>query len=233
MQTKHYKTAALILAAGSGSRMNMPTTKQRLIIAGKSVLKRSIEVFDGISEIDLILVVTRKDEYDFAVSECEGISKIYSVVVGGNTRAESAKNGFMALPADVDFVMIHDAARCLVTREEIKLVLDAACQHGAATASYPIVDSIKKVDESGKILSSVSRDDLRAVATPQAFSYEIYKSAIDSVSVLGADITDDNSLVEKIGINPFCVMTSRENIKITASTDLALAEFIIKNREIK
>ena len=231
MQTKRYKTAAVILAAGSGKRMNLSVTKQKLLIMGKSVLKRSLETFASSDLIDLIVVVSRLDELEFAASECADISKIYSVIAGGECRAESAKLGFLSLPEDVEYVLIHDAARCLVTKEDIDSVANAAYKYGAATASYPIVDSVKEIDEFGMIESNVLREKLRAVATPQAFSYEIYNRAIKSVFDISSEITDDNSLVQKIGIRPYCVDTSRDNIKITAKADIAFAEYIIQKRE--
>ncbi len=224
------KTAAVILAAGSGTRMGLATTKQRILISGKSILRRSIEAFDRAGSVSSITVVAKPDELDFARSECEGISKSVNIVSGGSTRAESAAKGFAAIPKDSTAVMIHDAARCLITPEEIDGVADAVYRYGAASASVRIVDSIKRCDENGFIQESIPRDGVRAVATPQGFLCDIYSQALET-GRSDPSITDDNMLVQAIGKPIFCVDTSAANIKITASSDIALAELIISERE--
>lgn len=230
MSISEYKTGAVILAAGSGSRMNMDKTKQRLLLCGKSVLRHSLEAYEAASSVDSIVIVSRADELEFARIESQNISKVKNIIIGGKTRAESAKCGFYEISQTVDFVAFHDAARCLVTPEEIDSVVFAAHAHGAATASTKVTDTVKECDADGKILRTVPRENLRAVQTPQVFDKALYKSALDEVSDCGITITDDNMLVEKTGFKVFAVDTSSENIKITTSADIALAEFIISKR---
>ncbi|MBE6635151.1 MAG: 2-C-methyl-D-erythritol 4-phosphate cytidylyltransferase [Ruminococcaceae bacterium] len=224
------KTAAVILAAGSGTRMGLSVTKQRLLIAGKSILRRSLEAFDNVGSISSITVVAREDELDFAAEECIGIEKSINIVSGGSTRAESAAKGFFAIPVGSTAVMIHDAARCLITPEEIEDIEKAVYRYGAATASVRIVDSVKRCDKNGFITESIPRDGLRAMATPQAFLCDIYAQALENGST-DSSVTDDNMLVQAIGKPVFCVDTRPTNIKITASSDIALAELIISERE--
>ena len=151
MKESIHKTAAIILAAGSGSRMGISTTKQRVIINGKSILRRSIEAFEASKSITSITVVCREDEIEFVKGECIGCNKVAGAVIGGKTRAESAAIGFAAIPQGSKAVMIHDAARCLITPAEIDLVADAVYKYGAATASTNVVDSLKMCDENGMI----------------------------------------------------------------------------------
>ena len=230
MQNKK-NTAAIILAAGIGSRMGIKETKQTLKIFGKSVLRRCLETFDDSSYVDSIVIVYRDGERDFVNKECHSLKKPFTLVKGGNLRAESAALGFAAIKDEADYVMIHDAARCLLTLEDIRLVAESAYKYGAATASKEVTDTVKRCDENGIIKDTLSRSELRLVQTPQAFSSKVYSKALKEAGVLDGSITDDNMLVERIGVYPRCVATSPENIKITAREDLSLAEFIIKKRE--
>ena len=230
MQNKKYRTVAVILAAGIGSRMNSAVTKQQLSVLGKSVLRRTLEAFEDSSEVDAVVIVSRHEEIEFARNEANSLSKVERIVVGGETRAESAKKGFLAAGDDCGVVMIHDAARCLITGEKIDAVANAAYEHGAASASHSMTDSIKLV-EGCFILKNIARDTVVSVQTPQAFSADLYRSALEKASSLGSEITDDNSLVELVGAKVFLVDTGKDNIKITDPSDLDLAEFIISKRE--
>ena len=138
MQKNNHNTAAIILAAGSGSRMGIDKTKQTLSICDKSVLRRCLEVFDASSCVNSIVVVYKDGEYDFVNKECHFIKKPFTIVKGGKFRAESASIGFAATDPEAEYVMIHDAARCLVTEQDIDLVAEGAYKNGAATASRPI-----------------------------------------------------------------------------------------------
>lgn len=223
------KTAAIILAAGIGSRMGCEKTKQTIEIAGKSVLKHTLLAFEASERVDEIVVVCRENEFDFVNKELHGVSKPKRVVKGGKCRAESAFFGFNALSKDVEYLLIHDAARCLITPAEIDKVADAAYEFGAATASLPISDTVKLCDN-GKTVKTVPRGNLRSMQTPQAFSRKIYSKAIETAT-LDETVTDDNMLVEAIGVSSYCVDTLPTNIKITTSYDLELAEFILSKRK--
>lgn len=225
------KCAAVILAAGSGSRMNMDKTKQRLVINNKSVLRHTLEVFASAPSISSVTVVSRADELDFAAAQAEGLDIPINIVIGGKSRAESARLGFEAISEDSETVMIHDAARCLITREEIEAVASAAYEFGAASASTRVTDTIKRCDGDGNINETVDRSGLRSVQTPQAFSVDIYKEALNHSSEIKTDITDDNMLVENIGVKVKCVDTFSTNIKITTAGDILLAEYILAERK--
>ncbi len=227
------KTVAVILAGGSGVRMGLSIPKQRLTIAGKSLLLRSAMAFDACEGIDGIIVVSRfgETEYEYIKKELSSVRKLIFVVEGGKSRAESAKCGFCALPVDVDFVAIHDAARPLITPEEITNVLNAAYVHGAATACAPVNDTVKQVGADGLICGTVPRERLRAAQTPQIFSTALYKKALEFSAESLSGVTDDNVLFERIGVPVYAVDIGSTNIKITTQSDLEYAEFLLSKRE--
>ena len=220
---------AILLAAGSGTRMSADITKQRITILGESVLHRSAAMLNSCDEIDAIVVAVRADEVEFATSELFDISKLACIIVGGKTRAESARLAFDAIPEKSDFVAIHDAARCLVTRDMIKKVVDEALIYGAATAGRYVSDTVKRVDGNGGITETLDRSKLFFASTPQVFAVDVYRKALLSTDICGS-VTDDNSLVEKIGYPIRAVDVGGENIKITQKEDVDHAEYIIIKR---
>ena len=223
------RVCALVLAGGVGSRMGGEVTKQKINILGRSVLYYSVAAFDACPDIDDIVVVAREDEIEFALTEVKAMGKVRSVVSGGSCRAESARLGFLALPDDAEFVAIHDAARPLITLESISAVVKEAARLGAASAVSCVTDTVKVVDAEGIILSTLDRGVLRRAETPQVFSTKLYKEALDAAgSFIG--ITDDNMLLEHIGVGVGTVDVGRENIKITVSEDLKYAELLLKER---
>lgn len=226
--TNPHNITAVILAAGSGSRMASDTTKQRLCLLGESVLKRSVRVFSSCEKIINIVVVCRADEVDWARGELSSFSKVYGIVSGGKTRAESARLGFASIPAESDFVAIHDAARCLITKENISRVIDAAIKYGAATAGTFVTDTVKQLEEN-MICATLPRETLFTAHTPQIFRCDLYRDALER-SDTDERITDDNMLVESLGIRVCPVDTGKNNIKLTIPEDIAYAEYIIERR---
>ena len=222
--------AAIILAAGSGSRMQIGVTKQQIEFNGETVLRRSARIFNECDDIDEIVIVTRADEMDFAKEAVKGLSKIKSIVVGGKTRAESAKAGFMALEG-ASYVAIHDAARCFVTADIISRVVCDAKKYGAATASSHVTDTVKGIDPEGKIINTINRDVIRTVQTPQVFLSELYAKAISTVSLDDPSITDDNALLERIGVYSYLTDTGKNNIKLTTLEDLSFARYLLNGED--
>lgn len=217
---------AVILAAGSGSRMGAETTKQRITLSGESILHRSVRAFAFCGEIDAIVVACRADEVDWARAELEDISKPVSVITGGKTRAESSLKAFSEISKESDFVAIHDGARCLVTEKNIEDVVRAAYIHGAATAGSKVTDTVKLCYD-GFVKSTIPREGLFFAHTPQVFSRDLYEKALKA-DLIDASCTDDNMLVEQIGGEIYTVDTGKQNIKITTADDLAYAEFILE-----
>ena len=219
---------AVILAAGSGSRMRATITKQRLPILGETVLHRAVRAFEECEVINSIVVVAREDEVSIVKSAVSDFKKIHSVVAGGNTRAESSFLGFEAIPEDVDFVAIHDSARCLINPADIAKVVCDAQKYGAATASCVVTDTVKRVDDDGFVSATENRDCLRLAQTPQIFKKELYSRAVSSINIRDTRITDDNMLLEMTGVKVFCTDIGSYNIKITYPDDILYTEFLLK-----
>ncbi len=228
---KDFKTSAVILAGGVGSRMDSNKTKQFIEILGKTILERTITAFDKSDMIDEIVVVVRSDEIKATMAILDAIdySKPLMLVRGGACRAESAKNGFTACSDDSDFVAIHDAARCLITAQMIDKVVKNAHIYGAASAVCGVYDTVKTVDESGKIIATIPRHSVYRAQTPQVFGKQLYRQALDNCADL-SEITDDNMLVENIGAAIYAVDLGATNIKITTRDDLTLARNILVER---
>ena len=224
------RICAILLAAGSGSRMNIAKTKQTVDLKGKSVLLHSLTAFEKCGDITDIILVVRADERDFALSETSKISKLRRIVVGGSTRMESAKNGFSAIDFPVSYVAIHDVARCLISPEAISKISSDARACGAASASSVVVDTVKRVDERGFVIKTENREELRLAGTPQIFERELYAKALSQIDCHNSDITDDNMLMEKIGVPVFMTDIGRFNIKITHAEDLLFAEYLLENK---
>ena len=225
------KISAVILAAGSGTRMNSDVTKQRMTILGESVLHRCVRAFDKSEFISEIVVVVRADEKPLLSEDLRGFNKPLRVVCGGATRQESAKIGFCALSESSEYLMIHDAARCLVTTQIIDAVALAVLEHGAATAATPVTDTVKKSLDGKTVSATIPRNQLYSAQTPQAFSREIYTRAIGLAEEYETEITDDNMMAEIAGAEIHLVDCGRENIKITTHSDIEYAEFLIRKRE--
>lgn len=226
---KPYVTAA-VLAAGLGTRFSSEQSKQKISLLGKSIVRRAVEIFDSSALVDDIIVVVRREEESFVRCELSEINKPLTLVYGGDFRAQSAKNAFLALNSKAEFIAIHDAARCITDVEDVENVITDAFLNGAASASREVFDTVKVSDGDGFIKATVSRDSLRFVETPQVFSCELYKRALEECGALTASITDDNMLVEKIGAKVFLTKMKKENIKITTKQDFSYAEFILKGR---
>ena len=223
-------TFAIILAGGSSSRMNSVTTKQRMAICGHSVIWHTVRAFENCCDIDKIIVVAKDGEIDFIKSELADFNKLCGIVVGGKTRAESSYKGLLSVASECTIVVIHDAARCLITPDEISTVVDASRLFGAATAATRVIDTVKSVDSEGCILDTVDRRGLRFVQTPQAFNYQGIMDAFVSADTLSDEITDDNMLYERAGGRIRTVDIGSDNIKITEPRDILLAELILKER---
>ena len=226
-----FNTAAIILAGGTGSRMQSDKTKQFIDILGKTVLERTVLAFDKCELINEIVVVVREGEESDAITLINklNISKSFKTVIGGACRAESAKNGFLAISQDTDFVAVHDAARCLITPEMIDKVVKMAYKTSAATAVCSVSDTVKQVDKDGKIVATIPRENVFRAQTPQVFSKDVYKRALIRCEDLSA-ITDDNMLLENIGADIYAVDLGYNNIKITTQEDLRLAKNILTER---
>lgn len=228
-KTDNLFTTAIILAAGNGERFGGSVRKQMTLLAGKSILRRSVEAFYDCDDITAIVVVIRPEDAGMVNNDLLFASKkIHAIVYGGDDRASSAQKGFLAIPNETKYVAIHDAARCMIDADSISNVVKKAYETGAASAVASVTDTVKKM-ESGKITSTVPRKDLVLAQTPQVFSKKLYESALSENC--DGYYTDDNMLVEKIGVSITPVFLNCPNIKITTKSDLDLAQFLLSRKE--
>ncbi|MBQ8268159.1 MAG: 2-C-methyl-D-erythritol 4-phosphate cytidylyltransferase [Clostridia bacterium] len=216
---------AVLLAAGSGSRFDASRTKQTYSLLGKSVLRRSAEVLAACPLVDALVIVVREDETAFSRGELADLKKPYKIVVGGKTRQESAAIGFQNIPAESTEVIIHDAARCLITENGVKEIVCAVRKYGAASAVTAVHDTVKTLSDEGMIVSTRDRSRLCLAATPQGFSVPLYRRALAGAPA----VTDDNMLVEHLGEKIYPVYVF-ENPKITTPEDMLYAEFLLRKR---
>lgn len=220
--------SAIIVAAGTGTRFGGDTPKQFVNLAGRPILLRSIEKFDLCGGIDAIVVVVAREfvELTRGLLEAEKFTKPVEVVAGGATRAESTANGLNAVKANDGIVLVHDAARPLVSVKDIQRVIDAANEFGAACLASPVADTIKRVAD-GEIRETIDRDSLVSAQTPQGFKLDILRRAFASAADL-ENATDECSLVESLGERVKIVPATSPNMKITTQEDLRVAEAMLR-----
>lgn len=225
--------SAVILAAGSGTRFDQKKAKQYVKVAGVPVLVRSVLAFSESELIHEIVVVTRKEDVpDTEVLLKEyGVAASVRVVAGGDTRRQSAQNGFEAISPKADFVAIHDAARCLVTPQMIEAAMEAAFVTGAAACADRTTDTLKRTNGANIITETIDRENVWAVQTPQIFRRDLYLTASAMAEKDGFVGTDDCMLVERIGCSVQLVDCGRTNLKITYPEDVTVAEAILTARK--
>ena len=225
--------SAVILAAGNGTRMNDDRAKQFIEIRGLPVLVRSAMAFEQSPEIHEIVVVTRAADIEGCtkILRDHGITKLTRVIAGGSTRQESAKLGFDAVNPACDYVAIHDAARCLVTPDNIEAVMETAYVSGSAACASRVVDTIKKTNGANTITETIDRENTWLVQTPQVFMADMYRAAAYMAVKDHVVATDDCMLCERLGFQVKLVDTGRFNIKVTYPEDITMAEMILAIRE--
>ncbi|WP_246333905.1 2-C-methyl-D-erythritol 4-phosphate cytidylyltransferase [Thermoactinomyces mirandus] len=223
----------IIPAAGQGKRMGMGERKQFLQFHGQPVIIHTLALFEGLPEVDEIVVVTQEEEIARTQKMIEEacIHKVTCVVSGGKERQESVYLGLKKIRTD--WVMVHDAVRPFVSREAISRLLKVARMHGAAILAVPVKDTVKMVDDAGVVEQTPDRKRLWAVQTPQAFRRDILLSAHEQFLKWDAMATDDSMLVEEMGIDVRVVEGEYTNIKLTTPDDLFMAEAIYQMRSKK
>ena len=223
--------SAIIVAAGSGSRMASDRPKQFLLLAGIPLIFHTLRPFEQCDSIDeTIVVLPSESAASFLDSAAKfGVKKVTRVVPGGATRAESVKRGLGAIrAASAGIVAVHDGVRPFVSADEISETIAAAEQYGAAILVARATDTIKHVSDN-KVVKTLDRQELRRALTPQCFKYELLMRAFAQADVSDPTLTDDSALVEQTGAHVSIVEGSGRNIKITTPEDLAVAENFLKS----
>ncbi len=221
-------TTAIILAAGKSERMGVGVDKAFLSLVNKPVLAWSLLAFERSAEIDRIVLVVRKEQLlaAKAVIKMFGISKLEKIVPGGARRQESVAAGLAACDVDTRQVVIHDAARPLVTPEMIAEVVQAAKRTPAVTLGRPVTDTLKLCEKATTVTRTVARDKLWAVQTPQAFQLRELRTAYAKLGK--AEMTDDCAAMEAAGQTVKVIPSQKPNFKITTVEDLQVAGALLK-----
>lgn len=220
---------AIIVAAGSGSRMKSSKNKLLLPLGGKTVIERTVKTFEDMPQIGEIIVVCREEELETMSSILPG-DKI-TFVIGGKTRQESVKNAVETIdPDECETVIIHDGARPLVTKEEILETLEEAKRTGAAATGVFVKDTIKVINDDYVITDTPDRTKLVAIHTPQIFNLKLYLKAMEKAAMQKKDFTDDCKLLENIGVPVSVVIGEYGNMKITTPEDIPMAQAILEER---
>ncbi len=222
----------IIVAAGSGSRTGSAELKQFRWVAGKPMLLHSIQTFQARVDVAMVVcVLPREYVGDPPPWIFQSDADRLLLSVGGRERSESVANGLEDLPSECEIVVIHDAARPLVTSETIGRVIDEARKGNGAVAALPVTDTLKRVDTSGRVIETVDRFGLWRAQTPQAFPRKVIERAHKEARAADRIATDDAALCEKIGLPVVVVRGSERALKITEENDFALAEALSIFRE--
>ena len=220
---------AVIVAAGNASRMG-GIDKVMAELNGEPMILRTVRTFQTCEAIREIVIVTREDLILPIMKLCADFDKVKAVVVGGANRAESVSMGLAALSDKVKLAAIQDGARPLVTHEVIDRTVRAAHSYGAAAPAIPVKDTIKVVN-GGVVTTTPDRKTLQAVQTPQVFDLDVLKGALKKAFEDKAEITDDCSAVERLGMSVKIVEGDERNIKVTTPLDLAIAKLLLEGKE--
>jgi 2-C-methyl-D-erythritol 4-phosphate cytidylyltransferase len=230
---------ALLLAAGLGERLGLGRPKALAELAGRPLWRWSVDALRGVPAIERIVVAAPAGQLDAMraglPSAASGSSAPVIVVPGGAVRSESVRLALAAagLGGDDSLVLVHDAARPLLTAEIVQETLAAAGRDGvdAAIAACPVTDTIKQADAGGRVLRTLDRAGLWAVQTPQVFRRGALRRALEVSAEVLAQATDDAWLIERMGGCVAVVPAPRENLKVTTPLDLELAELLLARRD--
>jgi 2-C-methyl-D-erythritol 4-phosphate cytidylyltransferase/2-C-methyl-D-erythritol 2,4-cyclodiphosphate synthase len=220
------KTAALIVAAGRGTRAGAPLPKQYAPLGDGTVLGRTLQAFAGNPAVDTVQVVIAAADaqlYNSATAAFAG--RLLPAVAGGATRQASVRAGLLALvPHAPDRVLIHDAVRPFVSADVIGRTLEALEGAPAVVAAVPLSDTLKRADEQGRVAATLDRTGLWQAQTPQGFRFADILAAHEAAASAGLDLTDDAAVAEWAGLAVALVAGSAANIKLTTPEDLAMAD---------
>jgi 2-C-methyl-D-erythritol 4-phosphate cytidylyltransferase len=222
--------SAIIVAGGSSQRMGFD--KLFALIAGEPVIAHSIRAFEGATAVSEILVVAREQRQDEIrkISLHAGFKKVRAVVPGGERRQDSVRAGLDCIDRDAKYVAVHDAARPLITPEQIERAFERCRAHGSAALAQPVNDTVKRADADLLVVGLVERHQLYAMQTPQIFDRKLIEDAYRRVYAENASVTDEVSAVERLGHKIALVLNDDFNFKITYPRDLPVAEFVLTQR---
>lgn len=217
---------AIIVAAGSGRRLGLGKPKALVRLAGAPMFEHSLKAFSRVPAVGhLVLVVPPRSSLD-EKSLRRRLPKLAAIVPGGRERSDSVRAGLAAAPPGSKLVLVHDAARPLVSAKDIGSVIRAARRHGAAILAEPMADTVKRADK-GFVRATLNRQLLWRAQTPQGFRRRLLERCYARP---GNVATDDSSLAESLGIRVAVVPATGSNQKITTKQDLEVASWLLRRR---
>jgi 2-C-methyl-D-erythritol 4-phosphate cytidylyltransferase len=235
------RIAAILPAAGLGTRMGAETPKQFLELEGVPIVIHSVRRIASCALVTDIIIATRGD----VVASLEGrvraekFKQTVRVVKGGDSRQDSVALALKEVPGDTEIVLVHDAVRPFVTTEQITRVIEEARRCQAAILGIPAMDTVKEVkraslpEDVALIIGTIPRERVVLAQTPQAFATKLIREAFERAVADGVNASDEAGLVERIGHDVHVVLGSERNIKITRPADMELARFYLQRERAK
>ncbi|MBI3669889.1 MAG: 2-C-methyl-D-erythritol 4-phosphate cytidylyltransferase [Acidobacteria bacterium] len=229
------RIAAIVPAAGLGTRMGAETPKQFLELDGVPLVMFTLRRLAACEAIAEFIIATRAEDVTSLAERVaqQKLGRPVRVVRGGGTRQESVANALAEVPPDTEIVLVHDAVRPFVTREQIEQVIAEARKCRAAILGIPAMDTVKEVkraclpEDVALITATIPRERVVLAQTPQAFSYALLKEAFARAQQDGVTASDEAGLVERLGHDVHVVLGSERNLKITRPADMDLARFYL------
>ena len=224
--------SVVVVAAGSSTRMGQNKILAQL--AGVPVIMHSLRTFEAIEEVGEIIVVTQEDMIPQIGALCHEyrLNKVKKIVRGGANRAESSRLGTLEVNCDAQVIAIHDGARPLVTEPVIREVIHRGLETGAAAPAIPVKDTIKLADK-GIVEKTLDRSQLYAVQTPQVFESSLIRAALQKAIEDEAEVTDDCSAVERLGMKVSLTTGDERNLKLTTPMDMLWAECLLNEGMVR
>ena len=226
------KVAAIVCAAGPGTRFGGKRKKQFVDVGGRAVFVRSVELFANRPDVKQVLLGISEEDEEIVTVKWGANLKFFGVKTffGGQERFDTIRTALELLKDNIELVAVHDACRCCATEQMVDDVISAAAKSGAAIPACPVTATLKEAQD-GTITRTVGRAGLFEAQTPQVFEVGLLKKAYANLDQLDkAQVTDDAFLVEALGHEVTLVETDSSNIKITRPSDVPIAEAIIKAR---
>jgi 2-C-methyl-D-erythritol 4-phosphate cytidylyltransferase len=229
------RIAAIVPAAGLGTRMGADLPKQFLELDGMPVILFTLRRLAACPAITDFFIATRADDVVSLQDKVAkaGLGRPARVIHGGDTRQQSVANALAQVDPATEIVLVHDAVRPFVTREQIERVIAEARARGAAILGVPAIDTVKDVkraslpEDVALISATIARERIVLAQTPQAFSYPLLRDAFRKAQEDDVTALDESALVERFGHDVFVVLGSERNIKITRPSDMELARFYL------
>lgn len=220
----------IIVAAGRSERMGPGADKAFLSLGPRPVIAYSLMAFESCPDIDAVILVVRREQQVAArgVARMFGCAKVKAIVTGGRQRQDSVLNGLSAADPETRIVAVHDAARPMVTPEQISAVVASARRHGSGVAARRTIDTVKWVKRGTIVDQTLDRDKVWTVQTPQAFKLAALRAALESLQAKGESVTDEAGAMEKAGEPVRLVASPELNFKVTTPDDLQVIAALMK-----